>query len=465
MQEGESVTQTTAPDVEESNQTPTHANGPISALEDLESISEWDDIELQARSRRGWLSGGRGLLLGMGLGVAVAVVGGRVVSGPPSRAEVEPVAPVVEVAAASALTVSVDEVRFSSIPQTLSVTGTVRAVDLLQVAPQVSGLQVREILVREGEQVRRGQVLALLDDSVLQAEIVQAQAQLEAAKASVKQRQAELAQDEASLAEAEEQLRRYETLAAEGAISQEALTARRTAALTAREAIGVAQANISSAEADVRSQEANVVRLRTQLQQTKVLAPASGAIADKIARIGDVSAGSQPMFALIRNNQLELQAEVPQAQLELVRMGAPVRITSSTDRRIQFEGRIRDIDPVVDSQSRVATVNVDLPPSGLLRPGMFLQGDVNIAVDDGLTVPAKAVVPHGNGQFQVYLLAADNVVEVRPVQVGARLPSELNGVATERVQILSGLAPGDRVVTSGASYLNDGDRVEVAPAL
>lgn len=443
---------------------PPPKNGASPHLEDLDTISEWEDIELKSRSRQGWLSGGRGVMLGIGLGMAIAIGGGRFLSAPPSQAEPQPSEPPA-VAAAPALTVSIDTARFNAIPQTLNVTGTVQAVDLLQVAPQSSGLLVREILARKGEQVRRGQVLAILDDSVLQAQVMQAKAQLESARAGVRQRQAELAQDEATLAEAEENLRRYETLAAEGAISQEALSTRRTAAVTAREAIGVARANIASAAAEVRAQEANLGRLQTQMRQTKVVAPASGAIADKIARIGDVSAGSQPMFAIIRDNQLELQAEVPQAQLSQIDIGAPVRVTSATDRRIQFEGRVRDIDPVVDAQSRVATVNIDLPPSGLLRPGMFLQGNVTVAVASGLTVPAKAVLPRSDGEFQVFRLTAQNEVEARPVRVGTRLPGQVNGIAGDRVQILSGLESGDRVVTSGASYLNDGDLVEVAPAL
>lgn len=458
------MTQTFDPKTDTPEREPEQSNG-SSHVEDLDTISEWDDIELKSRSPQGLLSGGRGVLLGIGVGMAIAVVGGRVMSNAPDRAVAEPAPASVEVAAAPALTVSVDTARLNAIPQTLNITGTVQAVDLLQVAPQASGLLVQDVLVRGGDRVSRGQVLAILDDSVLQAQIAQAEAQLESARARVAQRQAELAQDEAQKVEADGQLSRYETLAAEGAISQEELSSRQTAAVTAREAIAVARANISSAEAEVRSQEANIARLKTQTRQTRVIAPASGTIADKLVRVGDVSSGSQPMFSLIRDDLLELQAEIPQAQLADVDIGAPVRIASSTDRRIQFDGRIRDIDPVVDARSRIATVNVDLPRSGLLRPGMFLEGEVTVAIANGLTVPAKAVLPRGEGEFQVYRLTAQNLVEARPVRVGARLPGDLNGLATERVQIVSGLESGDRVVISGASYLNDGDLVEVAPAL
>ncbi|MEO0855009.1 MAG: biotin/lipoyl-binding protein, partial [Cyanobacteria bacterium J06648_11] len=283
-------------------------NGTSPQVEDLDAISEWDDIELKARSRKGLLSGSRGLFLGIGVGMAIAVVGGRVMSNAPERAEAEPAPAPVEVAAAPALTVSLGTARLNAIPQTLKITGTVQAVDLLQVAPQAAGLLVQDVLVRTGDRVSRGQVLAILDDSVLQAQIAQAEAQLESARARVAQRQAELAQDEAQKAEADGQLKRYEALAAEGAISQEELSSRKTAAVTAREAIAVARANISSAEAEVRSQAANIARLKTQTRQTRVLSPSSGTIAEKLVRVGDVSSGSQPMFSLIRDDLLELQA-------------------------------------------------------------------------------------------------------------------------------------------------------------
>jgi len=320
----------------------------------------------------------------------------------------------------------------------------------------------------------------VLDNSVLQAELSQAKAQLESAKAVVRQRQAALKQTQATAAEAQSNFRRYQSLANQGAISRQDLEARSTSATTAQESVGVAQANISSAEADVRSGEARVQQLETQLEQTVVRAPAGGIVvaptsesgaargtsspssnqrvAATVARVGDVTS-SQPLFAIIRNGFLELQVRVPENQLPDIRPGAATRITSDVDPRLNLQGRVREIAPLIDPQTRQATVRIDLPESDLLRPGMFLQAAITSRVVPGLTVPAKAVLPQANGNALVYVLESDNTVRAQTVELGAR--QNPNRPSQSRVEIKRGLQSGDRVVIAGAGYLKDGDRVEV----
>ena len=100
------------------------------------------------------------------------------------------------------------------------------------------------------------------------------------------------------------------------------------------------------AAATVRSQQAAIDRLQTQLNQATVRAPAAGIVAERFANIGDVASTGSPIISLIQNNQLELEAEVPQAQLEQISLGAPVNITSSSDSRIDLQGTVQDINPV-----------------------------------------------------------------------------------------------------------------------
>jgi HlyD family secretion protein len=398
------------------------------------------------RSRQNWLIP---LVVGTGLGVAIAFGGMRFVSRPTTAPNQTP-----QQIAPPSISVTVEPVRSTQVARSLNVTGTIAARDLISVLPQTNGLQIRQILVREGESVREGQAMAILDDAVIRAQIDQASANIESAQAVVGQRQAALAQARASLAEAERNLQRYEQLARNGAISRQELDTRATATATAREAVRVAQANISSAEADVRSSRAGLQQLQTQLGQTVVRAPVSGLVAEAIAKIGDVASGSQPLFSIIQNNALELAAQVPAVQLPQVKVGAPARVTSDTDSRVQLQGRVREIAPLVDTQSRQATVRIDLPPTSLLRPGMFARAAITSATVPGITVPAKAVVPQPDGNGRVFVLVGEDTVQARSVELGEVLNDG-------NIEIRSGLNPGDRVVVSGAGYLNDGDRVRV----
>lgn len=421
--------------------------------------NHFDETVPSSASRRngggGLLSGSRGVLVGVGLGAVLTFVGLQFVQptadeSAPAPAATEPIA---------SQTVTASQVQEIAINQTLSATGTVAAIDLLPIAPRASGLQVQQVLVEEGDPVQAGQTLAVLDDAVLQAQIRQAEAQIESAQAGVRQRQAALAQAQASQAEAQRNLNRYQSLANEGAISRETLDARATAAATAQESVSLAQADIANAEASVRSAEANLAQLRSQLDQTAVVAPASGIIAEKIARVGNVSSASDPLFTLIRDDLLELQVRVPQTDLAQVRVGAPVRITSSSDRRIQLEGRVREIAPLVDANTREATVKISLPSSTLLRPGMFLSAAIVTEQGRGFAIPAEAVITEGNDASFVYVLDANNVAERRQIEVGTRVLQSTNEA---KVEVLSGLNAGDRIVVKGAGYVQDGDRVRVA---
>lgn len=403
----------------------------------------------------GLLSGSRGVLVGLGLGAVLTFVGLQFTK--PAADDSASVPGETEQVASQTVTAS----RVQEIPinQTLSATGTVEATDLLPIAPRASGLQVQQVLIEEGDAVQAGQTLAVLDDTVLQSQIRQAEAQIESAQAGVRQRQAALGQAQASQAEAQRNLNRYQSLANEGAISRETLDSKVTAAATAQESVSLAQADIANAEASVRSAEANLAQLRSQLDQTLVVAPADGIIAEKNARVGNVSSASDPLFTLIRDDLIELQVQIPQTDLAQVRMGAPVKITSSSDRRIQLEGRVREIAPLVDADTREATVKISLPSSDLLRPGMFLTAQIVTEQGRGFAIPSEAVIADSSGASFVYVLDADNVAERRQIEVGARLPQ---GDNEAQIEVLSGLDTGDLVVTKGAGYVQDGDRVRVA---
>ena len=413
------------------------------------------------RQRKGaswqdWFSGTRGLLIGLALGLGLALIGTRITG---TEADPTTVAPTEENQVASA-TVTTAQSERAPIRQTITTNGTVEAFDLLSVAPQASGLQIQSVNVREGDRVTTGQVLAVLDDSVLQAQIAQAQAQVVQAEAEVARARASAAQAQAEVAEAQESFDRYNALFEQGAISAEELTSRRTTLTTEEQTVGSAAAAIESALANVRSREAEVTRLQTQLDQTLVLAPSSGIIAEKSATVGDTASASTPLFKIIDGDQLELAVKVPQSQLAQINVGTPVQIRSSSDANLQLQGQVRSIDPTVDEQTRQATVKVGLPGSDRIRPGMFLQAAIVTGSRQGITVPAEAVLPQSDGSFIVYTLTPERTARANVVEIGDRIPATATGPA--KIEIISGLDADIPVIVEGASYLQDGNLVNIA---
>ncbi|MEM6425244.1 MAG: efflux RND transporter periplasmic adaptor subunit [Cyanobacteria bacterium P01_H01_bin.119] len=434
-----------------SNALPSEPGSLDSSKSQVSEIS--DGISTEPRPSQGWLSGGPALLIGLGLGLAIAFIGTRFMASGGSESQEPPAA------TAAAQSVSVESVQSATIDQTIDATGTVEAFDLLTITPEISGLEIRSVLVREGDSVSGGQPLVVLDGTILEAQIREAEAQIASAEAQVRQRQASLAQAIASSNEADANLTRYSSLADRGAISQEELDSRSTEAITTQESVGLARANIESARANVASEQANLERLRAQLNKTIIRAPVAGTIAESSATVGDVSSNLNELFRIIQSDQLELAVEVPQTQLSQIAVGAPVKITASADERIQLEGSIRQINPLVDADTRIATVVISLPNSPLLRPGMFLNASIVTGSRQGLAVPAEAVLPQPDGTYQVYSVNADETVTVQTVAIGDRISATPTQPA--RIEITQGLESGTRVVSQGASYLTEGDRINI----
>lgn len=321
-----------------------------------------------------------------------------------------------------------------------------------------------------------------------QADLASKQADLASNKAIVQQKQADLAQAKARLEEAVKNYQRYQQLADSGTISRQELDTRSYNVKTAIQVVNLAQENVRSAQAnigsaqanignaqavinkakaDVRSSAAKVQQLQTQLGQTVVRASVSGTIAEKLARVGDITGvppqtqvgtvigGTQKLFSIIQDQKLELQAKVPETQLNQVKIGASVQITSGVDQRVRSQGRVRDIQPQVNDQRREATVKIDLPTTSLLKPGMFASAAITTNSGMRMVVPQKAVQSQSDSSVIVFTLSGVDTVRTQRVKLG-------DPASGDKVEIMSGLQLGDRVVVDGAGYLKDGDKVRVA---
>jgi HlyD family secretion protein len=474
------------------------------------------DSDARPRSTRndpGWL----GVLVGLGAGAAIATIAAHLPNQPPNNQPKTADAPATKAPALAGQSVSLATAQRTLIAQTLSTQGTVDSSEWVAVFAKASGVQIQEIRVKEGDRVTAGQVIAVLDNSVQQdrlnqadsqirsanaqlastqaqlasaeAQVVSAQAQVASVKTTVQQRQAKLEQQRHNLSKAIADLKRYEGLAKDGAISALALDSYRSQRDTAQDGVNAAKADLAQTKADVVKAQSDVERVKadrekiradgskaisdkqanidnrnalsTQARQSLlVTAPTSGLLskknpndASKVADVGSLT-GNVPLFFIQPDNALELQVKVPEGLLGQIRSGAIATITSDADPGLKLQGQVRDVNPTIDPQTRQATVKLSLPSQERLKPGMFLRAEIQVTSSAALVVPAKAVLPQANGQPIVYVLPqGSDKVKAQPVEVGD--PKD------DQIAVRSGLRVGDRVVVAGAGYVKDGDRVTV----
>ncbi len=457
---------------------------PAESCLDEENIGEKKFLETEP-SQRGllsspfWMARGRWMLLGIGLGVLLSVGATRFISSP-AKTEKPPTSSKIVNSQVPAQSVTVATVEVASVNRTLKATGTVSAFESIAVLSQATGLQIQRVFVDEGDVVQAGQVLATLDDSVLQARLRQAQATVAQSQARLAElkagyRSEEIAQAESELELAQKRTQRNLSLEAEGAIARdrldEVLSFERNKRATldqSRAKLREAQQRLAELEAGPRIEviaqaaaqlaetQAQVQVISAQLKDTRIVAPVSGKISERNARLGYTTSATSdtPLFRIIEGGRLELRLKVPETQISLIRPGQKVEITADGDNKLKLTGKVREINPIVDEASRQATVDINLPANSGLKPGMFLRSEIVTQTATSLTAPMGAILPQSDGQAIVYRLQSDKTVKAVPVTLGKIL-------ANERVEIIDGLKAGDRLVVKGAAYLKEGDRVSV----
>ncbi len=431
----------------------------------------------------------RELVLGIGVGIVGTLAITNFISVSPETSSDSGTIVLTETQS-TAQTVTVGTVEVDFVNRTLQATGTVAAFESIPILSPANGLPIERIFVDEGDIVKPLQLLATLDNSVESAQLQQAQAkiaqrearlaelragnrieEIAQARATVQQIQAQITQAEADLALAKRRVDRNRSLEVDGAITRDRLDELLNDAQVKQGRLQQFQASLREAQEQLSKLEAGpreeviaqaVAQLaeakaqyqinEAKLRDTQIISPVGGKIAKRQARVGDITKSSQALFTIIENNRLELQVKIPETQLTLIRPGQTVMITSDADSNLKLQGKVREIEPIVDETSRQATVAVDLPRRTSLKPGMFLSVDIVTNSSKTLTAPMSAVLPQTDGSYLVYFVQADNTVKAQVIEVGEILPNQ-------RIEILQGLQSGDHLVLKGAAYLKDGDAI------
>lgn len=310
-------------------------------------------------------------------------------------------------------------------PLSVQATGNVAAWQEAVIGSEVSGMRITQVLVNVGDTVRKGQVLARLNPSMVEVD-----------KASS---QAAVAEAEAALAQAQLNAERAARLSPTGALSKQEVVQYETQKKTAQAKLKVAQAQLAAQG--------------LRLSYATLRAPDDGVISARTATEGAVVQTGTELFRLIRQQRLEWRAELKAEDLLRVKPGQQVSIAHPLGEPV--EGKVRQIAPSVDTSSRNGLVYVDLPTGAQFKTGMFVSGTFELAKTAALHVPQAALVSRDGSS---YAFKVDNASRVQAVKVTT------GRVQGDSIEVLGGLSEQDSVVAGGVGFLKSGDLVRVVPA-
>jgi RND family efflux transporter MFP subunit len=316
---------------------------------------------------------------------------------------------------APALTVTSATPRSVQWSDTFEASGVIAPWQEAVIGTQIGGYRLVDVLANVGDQVKKGQLLAVLDPDLLRAEERQLEATWEQAEAD----------------------------------RERVLKLRSSRAVSEQEVLD----NVTRAKTALAALEAK----RLELRYTRILAPDDGTISARAATVGAVMPVGQELFRLIRANRLEWRGELTAAQLSRIKAGLRIKLTLPDGN--DATAVVRQTAPSLDPQSRLGIVYADLDAGSPARAGMYANGRVLLDNTPALVVPAESVVIRDGRNYVVTLAAGESStpprVSLQLVTVGRREGGE--------VEVARGLRADERVVVRGAGLLNDGDVVRVAP--
>jgi HlyD family secretion protein len=319
-------------------------------------------------------------------------------------------------------TVSVTEVGVSTVPTTIEIIGTIAARYDMPIGVEGDAGRIAAISVEAGDHVKRGQVLARLNVSVLQPQVTILEAALEQARA------------EAELADAE--YHRAVAVGAAGALSVEETQRRKSSAVTAAAKVKFAAAQLAEAQA--------------RLARAEIRAPADGIILTRNVEVGQTATpGGEALFRLSEGGEVELRGQVAEQDLPVLQIGqdVSVRLTGTS---LSYLGKVRLLGAVIDPQTRLGTVRVALQPNPNLRPGAFARAEVTVSTAERTVLPQTAVLTDQKGTY-VLVVSAQNKVERRAVHV--------SGIVGNGVSIADGVKNKEQVVATAGAFLQEGEVV------
>jgi HlyD family secretion protein len=380
-----------------------------------------------------------------------------------------------EAISAPAIAVETLSIRAQSLANTLELSGTIRPVDQATLSTRVSG-RIIYFPLEAGDRFRKGDILARIDvqdiaaqTNQAQAGVAQAQAELARSQASLSQLKSQKLADQAALRQAQINQTRSAQLRAEGAVSQANLDEANTALDQAREQVSQAEAGIQQSQAAIAQSQAalnqakfGVTAASTNESYGTIVAPFDGIVTEKLASLGETtnpySMNGTALLKIENPDRLQLEISVPEENLRFVRVGQSVQVRVESASQT-LKATIQQIVPAADANSRSFLVKIPINNSGRLISGMF--GRIALSVNgkqDTILIPSTALIQRGQLQG-VYVANTNTSNQSTAVLRWVKTGQQRDG----KVEIVSGLTTGDRIITSNIGQLSDGQPITTQP--
>ena len=337
-----------------------------------------------------------------------------------------------------------------AVPILREASGTVASIRTAEIAARAMGT-VEEVLVREGDAVKAGQLLVKLDERELGQHRNAARAALDEAAAARDAAGRDVAAAQAQLDVTEKTLARYRSLREQKAVAPhefDEVEARQRAAAAALEG---ARAHQRQADAAYKRMESEGTAAETVLSYARIVAPFNGVIVRRQAEPGTMAEPGRPLLTEEDTSRYRLEVMLDAAQSGGLRRGAKLRVRLDAPPAKDLEGTVAELEPAADPLSQTQRVRIDLPQSPALRSGLFGRALFPAGERQAITAPRAALVERGQ-LVGVYVADSSGTARWRVITAG--------DAVGDRVEVLSGLGDGDRVVLNPENRSLDGKRVE-----
>jgi len=345
--------------------------------------------------------------------------------------------------------VEVMTVHSKSTPDYYEAVGTVKPETSSVLGAEISGT-VKKISVKEGDHVKRGQVLALIDSRVQKAQLEAAAAGIEESSQGLAEVKQALQAAEANRQFAEATFKRYKALLAKKSVSQQEYDNAETKYKGALANEMATRAKLKQMEARQRQAQAQHSSAATVLSYSRIVSPINGVVTAKSVDEGTLVMPGTPLITVEDTGHFRLDASLPERFLGIVHVGESVPVTMGTQR---IKGRVVEVVPAADPSTRTFVAKVELPRNCKCQSGQYGSADFAIGSGNRLLVPSDALVQRGELEG-VFVVDSKGIAYYRLVKTGRTFGSQ--------VEILSGLDNGERVAVSKIDQLSDGVRIQTS---
>lgn len=376
--------------------------------------------------------------------------------------------------------VEVAEVNRGSIERVVQAEAILYPVDQASVVPKLSA-PTKMFYVKRGDPVQKGQLLATLENRELEASVIESKQLYQQAQSTerstttaqlpedVNKAEQDVATARQALDAAERLYQSRKQLVEQGALARRLVDEADVLYVQARGQYDVATKHLQALESISRPEQAKGLAAQTeaakarydaaqaQLSYSEVRSPIAGIVADRPLYAGEMAAAGAPLLTVMDVSRVIARANIPVGQASSVRVGDRATI-AQTDAAIEASGKVTVVSPATDPNSTTVEVWVEAEnPGRRFKPGATVRVSIVAeTVENALLVPSAALLASDEGGVQALVVGADSKAHEKKIEVGIREPG--------KVQVLSGLAPGDKVIIVGGVGLEDGAKVQAGRA-